>query len=159
MKNGCFHGLTFIKDIRNFSICHPLTMSSRIPVFNFRYTHIKEGIRGRYVTDARNQPILINKSAADNQIQNNLTHGTYGALLFDPRWRTKRSIILDRDGYKCIICGSSFGLQVHHRQYHFLANLKQFKPPWDYEDHLLISLCEICHKKGHRQYKVPTINI
>jgi hypothetical protein len=31
--------------------------------------------------------------------------------------------------------------------------------PWDYTDNLLITLCEKCHQKGHKQYKVPTIYI
>ena len=87
------------------------------------------------------------------------SHGTYGALLFDPRWRSKRVQILERDKHRCILCGSIQSLQVHHRQYHFIEEQQQFKAPWDYTDNLLITLCEKCHQRGHRQFKVPTIKI
>lgn len=87
------------------------------------------------------------------------THGTYGALLFDPRWRQKRQEILKRDGHACYICNTQEELQVHHRQYHWLSNDQAFKMPWEYEDHLLLTLCNNCHKRGHNQYKVPIINL
>lgn len=86
------------------------------------------------------------------------THGAYKELLFDERWRLKRKIILQRDRNKCFICRKTEDLQVHHRQYHFILKTKQFKPPWDYDDHLLITLCKSCHNKGHNKYKVPTLS-
>jgi len=46
-------------------------------------------------------------------------HGSYGALLFDKRWKDKRGIILSRDNNQCVICGHGEELEVHHRQYHF----------------------------------------
>jgi len=88
--------------------------------------------------------------------QKEFVHGSYGALLFDPRWKAKRLMILKRDTNKCIICKSPENLQIHHRQYHFIKSIKSFSPPWDYEDKLLITLCQFCHQKGHRQYNVPT---
>lgn len=90
-------------------------------------------------------------------IQATYTHGSYGSLLFDPKWKTKRAVILHRDSYQCILCKENSNLQIHHRQYHFLHATQTFKLPWDYSDHLLITLCERCHSKGHRQHKVPTI--
>ncbi|HKG06338.1 MAG TPA: hypothetical protein VKB19_07770 [Pedobacter sp.] len=86
-------------------------------------------------------------------------HGSYGATLFDPRWKTRRIAILERDNHRCINCMSQVALQVHHRQYHFSKANKQFKAPWEYTDNLLITLCEKCHQKGHKQYKVPTMYI
>lgn len=86
-------------------------------------------------------------------------HGTYGALLFDPRWRAKRAEILQRDLHRCVNCNNDLDLQVHHRQYHFIVRENKFKLPWDYPGQLLITLCEPCHKKGHSKYKVPTIHI
>jgi|SRR5690554_5054479 len=84
-----------------------------------------------------------------------LNHGTYGGALFDPRWKAKRKEIIERDQHKCIICHSVNSLQVHHRQYHFSRTLNSFKNPWEYENHLMVTLCENCHQKGHRIYKVP----
>jgi hypothetical protein len=87
------------------------------------------------------------------------SHGSYGALLFHPNWKAKRKEILHRDRYRCVHCHSDQYLQVHHRQYHFKASEQQFRLPWDYPGHLLITLCESCHNKGHNKYKVPTITI
>jgi hypothetical protein len=84
-------------------------------------------------------------------------HGTYGALLFDKRWIQRRLQILERDNNKCVICQSTVALQIHHRQYHFVKALSQFKAPWEYEDYLLITLCERCHSKGHGKYRIPNV--
>ena len=88
-----------------------------------------------------------------------LNHGSYGFLLFDPRWKAKRLEILERDMKRCVICKSENNLQVHHRQYHFSTILNSFKNPWEYENRLLITICESCHQKGHRLYKVPVKQI
>ncbi|MBB3124533.1 5-methylcytosine-specific restriction endonuclease McrA [Mesoflavibacter sabulilitoris] len=82
-------------------------------------------------------------------------HGSYGKLLFDKRWRDKRTNIIKRDNNLCRSCGVNSELEVHHRQYHFIKRLRQFKKPWEYEDHLLITFCGSCHKKGHQKFKVP----
>lgn len=87
------------------------------------------------------------------------SHGSYGALLFHPNWKARRKEILDRDMNRCVHCRSDKDLQVHHRQYHFVASEQKFRLPWDYPGHLLITLCESCHNKGHHKYKVPTITI
>ncbi|WP_160715799.1 HNH endonuclease [Chitinophaga solisilvae] len=87
------------------------------------------------------------------------SHGSYGALLFHPDWKAKRKKILERDMHRCVYCRSDKDLQVHHRQYHFIASEQRFRVPWDYPGHLLITLCESCHSKGHNKYKVPTITI
>lgn len=87
------------------------------------------------------------------------SHGSYGALLLHPNWKAKRKEILHRDMYRCVHCHSDKGLQVHHRQYLFIVSEQKFRAPWDYPGHLLITLCESCHNKGHNKYKVPTITI
>lgn len=96
-------------------------------------------------------------SAPTPDIPQQEAHGTYGALLFDEKWKVKRAQIIERDDNACVICQCSENLQVHHRQYHFIKALGKFKAPWDYEDHLLITLCERCHARGHNKYKVPNI--
>jgi 5-methylcytosine-specific restriction endonuclease McrA len=85
-----------------------------------------------------------------------MNHGGYGATLFDPRWKAKRKEILARDRNSCVICSSEKNLQVHHRQYHFSRALNAFRNPWEYPNNLLVTLCERCHQRGHRLYKVPT---
>ena len=72
----------------------------------------------------------------------------YGELLKDPRWLLKRKVILKRDDFKCIQCGSKIKLQVHHTYY---AGGYQ---PWEYPDDSLITFCEICHKKWHELNKI-----
>ena len=87
------------------------------------------------------------------------THGSYGALILHPNWKSKRKEIIERDQFKCVICSSSKELQVHHRQYHFIKATKKYKVPWDYPGYLLITLCSSCHARGHSKFKVPSINI
>src|SRR5690606_22999315 len=91
---------------------------------------------------------------SEKEIKN--THGTYGATLLDIRWKNKRKEILSRDGGKCVICRSTDKLQVHHRQYHFVQRLNRFKDPWEYDNNLMITLCQSCHSRGHYKYTVPT---
>ena len=63
-------------------------------------------------------------------------------------WKTKRTIILDRDGHKCKMCGthgnSNNPIEVHHRYYIF-NNLA-----WQYDNSVLISLCHDCHQLVHK---------
>lgn len=83
----------------------------------------------------------------------------YGDLLLDIRWKAKSNQIKDRDGKKCLNCGETKLLQVHHRQYHYVNALRDYKKPWDYPNDVLITLCKACHDQGHKQFKVPTIKI
>lgn len=64
---------------------------------------------------------------------------TYAQKLRDPRWQKKRLLILERDGWTCLECGSKDKcLNVHHVVYRKID-------PWEYPDHLLQTLCEECH--------------
>ena len=85
----------------------------------------------------------------------NQNHGSYGALLFDKRWKSYRKKILNRDNNTCIVCNSKDELQAHHKQYHFSEILKTFKKPWEYPESVVITICKKCHQKGHSKYKVP----
>jgi len=65
---------------------------------------------------------------------------TYSELLQDPRWDEKRKEILKRDDLTCQECKiTDVTLQVHHHFYH--PNTM----PWDYDNDVLITLCEPCH--------------
>jgi hypothetical protein len=122
----------------------------------YRYLDFKgTGVYRRFIQDNKK----VESSGLVYQDQVAPAHGSYGALLFDPRWKTKRLEIINRDSHSCVICKSNNGLQVHHRQYHFIVQQNQFKLPWDYPHNLLITLCESCHSRGHSKFKVPTINI
>lgn len=88
------------------------------------------------------------------QMRNTEKHGSYRELLFDKRWLEKRSRIIQRDKYKCIICGATDNLTVHHKQYHISADGKKLLP-WQYDDKYLITICKSCHQKGHSKYDIP----
>lgn len=69
---------------------------------------------------------------------------TYQEKLKDPRWQKKRLEILERDDWKCVLCcNSKDTLHVHHKFYN------KSKNPWDYENEMLETLCEDCHKDDH----------
>lgn len=131
---------------------------SRFHFKNERYNVPQETRYSRYIQ----QGVANGKDVSATPSQNKElteTHGSYGALILHPNWKSKRKEIIERDKYKCVICGSGEGLQVHHRQYHFIKALQKFKVPWDYAGHLLITLCTSCHGRGHSKFKVPSITI
>ena len=65
---------------------------------------------------------------------------TYSQKLRDPRWQRKRLEIFQRDQWTCKWCKSKDRtLNVHHHWYN-----RQWEP-WEYPDHLLVTLCEECH--------------
>lgn len=67
---------------------------------------------------------------------------TYSEKLKDPNWQRKRLEILQRDNFRCRACESKTKtLHVHHSYY--IKN----RDPWDYDDNVLLTLCEDCHSK------------
>lgn len=131
---------------------------SRFHFQNERYNVPQETRYSRYIK----QGIANEKNITGTQTQNKElpdTHGSYGALILHPNWKAKRKEIIERDLFKCVICGSNEDLQVHHRQYHFIKATQKFKVPWDYPGHLLITLCSTCHGRGHSKFKVPSITL
>lgn len=81
--------------------------------------------------------------------------GSYKEKLFDKRWLEKRARIIQRDGYRCAICGSEDRIVVHHKQYHYNRRKNEKCDPWDYDDKYLITLCESCHSRGHYKFDIP----
>jgi hypothetical protein len=68
----------------------------------------------------------------------------YYEKLRDPRWQRKRLEIMQRDKFQCRECKSeSSTLNVHHFWYDKGAE------PWEYDNGVLITLCEGCHKELH----------
>jgi len=65
----------------------------------------------------------------------------YNEDLRDPRWQKKRLEIMKRANWGCEVCNNDkINLQIHHKEY--IRGLK----PWEYQDNLLICLCEDCHR-------------
>ena len=65
-----------------------------------------------------------------------------------PKWQKKRLEILDRDGFKCKLCGATENqLHVHHKYYDNAIKL------WEYPGESLVTLCNECHKTVHRKKK------
>ncbi|MCM1443612.1 MAG: HNH endonuclease [Muribaculum sp.] len=83
-----------------------------------------------------------------------IKHGSYGQFLLGPEWREKRRHIIERDNGKCVICGSTEELIVHHKQYHINSKGQKYFP-WCYEDKYLITICKKCHIHGHARFNVP----
>jgi 5-methylcytosine-specific restriction protein A len=52
-----------------------------------------------------------------------------------------RQQILDRDGWRCQICGAMSNLEVHHREF------RSHSGPDEEEN--LITLCVNCHQRAH----------
>lgn len=63
---------------------------------------------------------------------------------YHKEWRTFRRLALERDGYKCAVCGSDDRLQVHH--------IIPYRYSHDHNLTNLITLCRSCHSK--EEYKV-----
>lgn len=65
----------------------------------------------------------------------------YREMLRTPQWQRRRLEIFERDGFRCTVCGADDAeLHVHHRYYIF------GRPPWEYEDESLLSMCGECHR-------------
>lgn len=60
-----------------------------------------------------------------------------------PLWKKRAQQIKRRDGFKCITCGSSHNLHVHHLLYQSGFQV------WEYGGDYLITLCASCHEKEH----------
>ena len=73
----------------------------------------------------------------------------YQEQLQDIRWKKKRNKIFKRDEYKCTVCGSDNQLRVHHTYY-----TKQRSNPWEYPDNSLLTLCNECHEKYHKEHEL-----
>ena len=65
----------------------------------------------------------------------------YSTKLKDPRWQKKRLQIMNRDKFKCKLCGDEeTTLNVHHIEY-------TAEHIWDEPKENLITLCEHCHSE------------
>jgi hypothetical protein len=84
---------------------------------------------------------------------------TYSDKLKDPRWQKERLEIMQRDEFRCRCCGDTETmLSIHHIRY------ITKKDPWDYDNSMLMTVCNDCHKEieyfiKHEKIKVDLLNI
>ena len=66
--------------------------------------------------------------------------------LRSPEWKAKREQIKIRDEGKCVECGNTFNLQVHHKSYVAVSPALPYgrENPND-----LVTLCDLCHVRKH----------
>mgnify|MGYP005988812423 CR=1 FL=1 len=76
----------------------------------------------------------------------------YKEFLKSEHWANIRKIVLQRDDYKCITCGATEGLHVHHSSYDF--NIGDEENNLD----LLETQCASCHHNIHKIEKKTTIS-
>jgi hypothetical protein len=70
---------------------------------------------------------------------------SYSKLLRHPNWQRRRLEIMERDKFRCLVCGDTgTTLNVHHLFYE--SGLK----PWEYPEWSLMTLCEPHHAEEER---------
>lgn len=105
--------------------------------------------------------VIIVSTTKDNgnhipQTSKSIYDDEYQALLYSKEWRMKREIILKRDNYECQFCHrGDKPLHVHHKYYNKYPDGEMVKP-WEYDNDVLITLCEDCHKWIHSQKQIKT---
>lgn len=67
----------------------------------------------------------------------------YSKLLKRLQWKYIAVEVKKRDNYKCVKCGKSRSLHVHHTVYIY------GRLPWEYDMKYLQTLCNVCHKIEH----------
>lgn len=67
---------------------------------------------------------------------------TYSDKLRDVRWAERKTEHL-KHSCRCVLCGSTDRLNVHHRAY------RRGAEPWEYDEADLLTLCENCHATIH----------
>lgn len=65
----------------------------------------------------------------------------YGAYLATPLWQEKRRERIDLDGGKCVSCGATAPIEVHHTNYATIG---------DEDVAHILTLCQTCHKIEHK---------
>lgn len=92
---------------------------------------IKDALRKENpIFDTIKEPKMIEKIEPES----------YKDLLKHPKWQRKRLEIMQRDDFKCQLCGDeNTTLNVHHIKY---FNFE----PWNIESKYLITICFHCHE-------------
>lgn len=88
------------------------------------------------------------KKAVKKKIPIKFTPEAYKEELKDKRWCKVRDMVMKRDGYRCVLCGSSNDIQVHHTIYKGIH-------AWEYPLNTLYTLCKQCHESVHNDETHP----
>lgn len=73
---------------------------------------------------------------------NGATEGKALNDLVEDNWRRVKRLVLDRDKWECVHCGSRSNLQVHH---------KKFRSHGRVDDPIVLeSCCPACHERIHK---------
>lgn len=84
-----------------------------------------------------------------------MTRKSYVEKLKDPRWQKMRLKVMERDGFRCAICGDDTKmLAAHHRWYGQIkdeetGNIRN-RHPWEYDIKDLVTICSDCHESEHQ---------
>lgn len=83
---------------------------------------------------------LSSMIVSQGERERELRYMSYADYLRTGEWQKRRAEAIQRDGYKCVRCGATENLQVHHATY---ANRGH--------EHLgdLVTLCRSCHCRTH----------
>lgn len=73
------------------------------------------------------------------------TSSQYNKYLATPEWQNKATLIKRRDGNKCLLCGNTENLVVHHLRYDYV----DWEHPGCESNRDLVTLCRGCHRKFH----------
>ena len=90
--------------------------------------------------------IFFRRSPERNEVYVTVCPGfqslNYSRYMSSDLWKQKRLARIEKDGYKCKLCGSAINLNVHHITYERLG-----REPLDD----LITVCADCHEKLHEK--------
>jgi 5-methylcytosine-specific restriction endonuclease McrA len=94
----------------------------------------------KYYNNSYKQPVMRmgNRTIVTEYIGRKIKRNRRNTKLF----KYNRTLVLQRDGYQCVECGSDELLEVHHK-------VKRSKGGSD-EMNNLITLCLSCHTKKHK---------
>lgn len=103
--------------------------------------HLTKSLPGESTTPGATSGVKLGMSKPD---PGGVLNMTYAEQLKSPKWQKKRLEIMERDGFKCKVCGyKSNTLNVHHLFY------EKGKSVWDYDNKYLTTLCTQCHENIH----------
>lgn len=109
------------------------------------YSPLKKEFISRFIVNKEQFPVDAVKSI--------ILHMPYADFLGTPYWKSIAKYIKDRDGNRCVKCGSDKHLHVHHMNY---------QNHGDEVHHLdeLICVCRECHKEIHenRAHQDPQVD-